>query len=157
MMGTMETIINAIRDDLRTLPGLRPIIDGVPDSVHAFPAIVVYPVGMNWRLGSHSGDRGKPMRIGMFTVGIELLVARKDLLRDVETLMAFCDLLPDFLFAGFKADRYGGAAVVLGDPALGQNTTWPIRIVMANGSWADSDTLAWRVELDVSVNEEIDV
>ncbi len=156
-MGTMDEVIGAIRDDLSRLPGIRALVDGVPDSVNAFPAIVVYPISMRWRLGSHSGDTGAPMRVGMYTIGVELIVARKDLIRDVATLMLFCDLLPEYLFAGFKADRYGGSAVVLGSPSLGQNATWPIRMTMVPSSWGDGDTLAWRIELDISVNEEIDL
>lgn len=156
-MGTMNDVIVAIRNDLYDLPGIRAVAESVPDSLHAYPAVVVYPVSMNWRLGSHSGDSGKPMRVGMYTIGIELVLARKDLGRDVDTLMAFCDDLPDFLFRGFKEDRYGGSAVVLGSPSLGQNATWPIRIKMAGSSWGDDDTLAWRIELDVSVNEEINI
>ncbi len=156
-MGTLQTVIQEIRDDLRTLPTIRPLLDEVPDSLNAFPALVVMPLSMNWKFGSHSGDRGKPMRMGLYTVGIELVVARKDLARDIETLMEFCDVLPDFLFAGFKRDAYGGSAVVLGNPALAQNATWPMRMVMSSSSWGDSDTLAWRIELDISVNEEINV
>lgn len=157
MGSTMADVIAAIRDDLRTLPNIRPLMDAVPDSLAAFPAIVVYPISMNWKLGSHSGDRGKPMRLGMYTIGIELVIARKDLPRDVDTLMTFCDVLPDFLFAGFKRDAYGGSVVVLGNSALAQNATWPMRIAMVPSSWGDHDTLAWRIELDVTTNMEIDV
>lgn len=157
MRDTMADVITAIRDDLRTLPRIRPLLDAVPDSLSAFPAIVVYPIGMNWKLGSHSGDRGKPMRLGMYTIGVELVIARKDLPRDVETLMEFCDVLPDFLFAGFKRDAYGGSVVVLGNAALAQNATWPMRVAMVPSSWGDADTLAWRIELDVTTNMEIDV
>lgn len=155
--GDLARVIQAIRDDLRNLPAIRPLLDQVPDAVHAFPAVVVYPIGMNWKLGSHSGDRGKPMRLGLYTIGVELIVARKDLPRDVETLMAFCDTLPDFLFAGFKRDAYGESVLQLGNPSLAQNATWPIRIAMVPSSWGDDDTLAWRCEFDVSVNREINV
>lgn len=157
MSGTMADIIAGIRDDLRTLPAIRPLLDVVPDSVNTYPAVVVYPIGMNWKLGSHSGDRQKPMRLGMFTIGVELIVPRKDLPRNTDLLMTFCDTLPDFLFAGFKRDAYGGAAVVLGNPSLAQNATWPVRIVMVPSSWGDDSTLAWRVELDVTTNLEINV
>lgn len=157
MGGTMDRVIRELRDDLRTLPEIRPLLDEVPDSLNAFPALVVYPIGMSWKLGSHSGDRGKPMRLGLFTIGIELIVARKDLPRDVAVLMEFCDVLPDYLFAGFKRDAYGGSAVTLGNPSLAQNATWPMRIAMVPSSWGDGDTLAWRIELDISVNEEINV
>lgn len=157
-MGTMSQVITEIRQDLRTLPNIRPLLDQVPDSVNAFPALVVYPIGMNWKLGSHSGgDREKPMRIGLYTIGIELIVARKDLPRNVDALMEFCDVLPDFLFAGFKRDAYGGTAVTLGNPSLAQNATWPMRIAMVPSSWGDDTTLAWRIEFDVSTNEVINV
>ena len=155
--GTLQECIDAIRDDLRTLPGLRPLLDEVPDSVNVYPAIVVYPIGMNWKLGSHSGDRGKPMRLGLYTIGIELIVARKDLPRDVDKLMEFCEVLPDFLFAGFSRDKYGDTVLQLGNPALAQNATWPIRIAMVPSSWGDDTTLSWRCEFDVSTNREINV
>jgi hypothetical protein len=113
--GTLQECITAIRQDLRTLPGLRPLLDEVPDAVNAYPAIVVYPIGMNWKLGSHSGDRGKGMRMGMYTIGIELIVARKDLARDVALLMEFCESLPDHLFAGFSRDKYGDTVLQLGN------------------------------------------
>lgn len=156
-MGSLERVITEIRQDLRTLPGIRPLIDQVPDSVNVFPTLVVYPISMSWKLGSHSGDIGKPMRVGLYTIGIELIVARKDLPRNVDQLMEFCDVLPDFLFAGFKRDAYGSSAVVLGNPTMAQNATWPMRIAMVPSSWGDDTTLAWRIEFDVSVNEVINV
>ena len=156
-VGTMDRVIRELRDDLRTLPEIRPLLDEVPDSLHAFPALVVYPISMSWKLGSHSGDRGKPMRVGLHSIGVELVVARKDLSRDVGYLMSFCDTLPDFIFAGFKRDAYGGTAVTLGNPSLAQNATWPVRMAMVPSSWSDQDTLSWRIELDISVNEEINV
>ena len=155
--GTLADCIQAIRSDLRTVPGLRTVMDEVPDSLNAFPAIVVYPMAMNWKLGSHSGDRGLPMRLGLFTIGIELIVARKDLPRDVEVLMEFCEVLPDRLFVGFKRDAYGDAVLQMGNPSLAQNATWPIRIAMVPSSWGDGDTLAWRCEFDVSTNREITI
>lgn len=155
--GPLDECIQAIRDDLRTLPGIRPLLDDVPDSVSAFPAIVVYPISMNWKLGSHSGERGKPMRIGLYTIGIELIIARKDLSRDVALLMEFCDTLPDRLFVGFKRDAYGDNVLQLGNPSLAQNATWPIRIAMTPSSWGDGDTLSWRIEFDVSSNREINL
>jgi hypothetical protein len=155
--GTLQECITAIRQDLRTLPGLRPLLDEVPDAVNAYPAIVVYPIGMNWKLGSHSGDRGKGMRMGMYTIGIELIVARKDLARDVALLMEFCESLPDHLFAGFSRDKYGDTVLQLGNPSLAQNATWPIRIAMVPSSWGDDTTLAWRCEFDVATNREINV
>lgn len=155
--GTLAQCIQAIRDDLRTIPGLRNVQDEVPDSLNVFPSIVVYPIGMNWKLGSHSGEREKPMRLGLFTIGIELVVARKDLPRDVDVLMTFCDVLPDRLFIGFKRDAYGDTVLQLGNPSLAQNATWPIRIAMVPSSWGDGDTLAWRCEFDVSTNLEINV
>lgn len=155
--GTMAECIDAIRYELAQLPWIRPLLNEVPDSVNAYPAVVVYPIGMNWKLGSHSGERGLPMRIGLYTIGIELIVPKTDLPRNVELLMQFCDLLPDFLFAGFKRNAFGSAVLQLGNPSLGQNATWPIRILMANSSWGDDTTLAWRCEFDVSTNREINI
>lgn len=156
-MGSLRNAIQEMRNDLRVLPNIRPLLDVVPDSVNSFPAIVVYPTTSNWKLGSHSGDLGLPMRVGLYTIGVELIVARKDLARDVETLMDFNDSLPGCLFAGFKRDAFNGTVVNLGNPSLAQNATWPFRMAMVPSSWGDDTTLAWRIEFDVSVNEVINV
>ncbi len=154
--GTFDQMLIEIRQELATLPGLERCYDGVPDSINQLPAIVVYPGGMRWRLASHSGERGWPMRRGLYTVRVELHVARKDLERDVELAMTFSDTIPDALFAGFHRDRFGGKAVTLGDPArAGDSVSDVFRGEFLGIGWGGDQTLGWRIEFDVTTDREI--
>lgn len=154
--ATLLDTIRAIREDLATIPGSRMHFN-VPDSINESPALVVYPSSGAWRLGSHSGERGVPMRMAKHTIQIVLFVARKDLERDFDQLMWFCDVLPDRLFAGFKADKYGDTVLALGDPKTANNATEPIRYVLGPEQWASDDFIVWGMELDVTTNQEINL
>lgn len=157
--ATLDRLIEELRDDLTTLPGLRRCFDRVPDNLHnQYPAIVIYPVSGTWRLGSHAGERGKPMRVALHTIRIDLYVARKDLARDMDVVLAFSDTLPDWVFAGFKRDAYGGPAVTLGDPrGSGNIASNPFRYEIVPIQYGDDQTMCWRCELDVTIHREIDV
>lgn len=155
--GVLGQMIVAIRDDLRALPYIRSVPDTIPDSVNAYPAVMVYPGAFNWKLGSHSGDRGLPMAMGLGTIIVDLAIPRKDLAREVGKLTAFASSVPMMLIRGFKIDRYGGPAVVLGNPSLAQNATWPIRGQIVSGQWGDDQTIDLEIQVDVTVNEEINV
>lgn len=157
MPQTLDSTIDEIRADLALLPKLRHMHWGLPDSLNDFPAMVIYPGSGIWRLGTHSGDREKPMRWAMHTIRIELHVARKDLPNDFERVMWFCDTLPDYLFAGFKRDAFRGTMITMGDPRMANNATAPIRYQMLESRWGDTQTLMWRLEFDVAVELEINV
>ena len=155
--GVLGEMLTAIRQDLRAIPYIRSVPDTIPDQISMWPCVLVYPGAGSWKLGSHSGDRGKPMVLGMFTVIVDLAIPRKDLPREVGRLTAFASSVPLMLIRGFKIDRYGGPAVVLGNPSMGQNATWPIRTQMVSGEWGETQTVDLEIQLDVTVNEEINV
>lgn len=157
MAQTLDALIDEIRADLQTLPKLSHLRWDVPDSINEFPAIVVYPSSGRWRLGTHANENGKPTRWALHTIRIELHVARKDLSRDMATLMWFCDSLPDYLFAGFKRDTFRGTMVVPGDARTANNATDPLRYQVIESLWGDQKTLMWRLEFDVSTELEINV
>lgn len=155
--GVLGEMLVAIREDMRALPYVRSVPDSIPDSLNVFPSVLVYPGAMSWKLGSHSGDRGKPMALGMCTFVVDLVILRKDLPREIGRLSAFASSVPMMLIRGFKTDRYGGPAVVLGNPSLAQNATWPIRGQIVSGEWGDNQTIDLEIQVDVTVNEEINV
>lgn len=154
---TLADVMTEMGNDLRTIPGLRRCFDVPPDQIGERPAIVMYPISGSHRLASHSGDLGLPMRWMKHTIVIRLMVARKDLSRDYESVMAFCDTLPNYLFAGFKRDAYGGSMTILGDPDMANNAINPIRYSLEESGWGSDQTLEWRYEIDVSINAEINV
>lgn len=156
-LATLDTVIRQIRDDLRTMPHLRDLPDGVPDALNDYPICIVYPSSGAWRLGSHSGDLGRPMRWGQHTIRVELHVARKDLWRDTERIMWFCDTLPDYLFSGFKRDTYGGSVVTLGDTRQATSSAYPMRYQVLEMGWGGAQTLGWRWEIDVTIEAEIGI
>lgn len=155
--GVLGQMLMAIRQDMRAIPYIRSVPDTIPESVNVFPTVLVYPGAMSWKLGSHSGDRGLPMALGMATFIVDLVIPRKDLPREVGRLSAFASTVPLMLIRGFKTDRYGGPAVVLGNPSMGQNATWPIRGQIVSGEWGDIQTIDLEFQVDVTVNEEINV
>lgn len=156
--GVLSRCLKELRDDLRTLPHLRRLHDRYPDGINQHPAMVVLPVETRWRFGAHAGDRGKPMRVAIHTIAIIIYIKRSDMSRDVENLIDwFSDSLPDYLFAGFHRDQYGGTAVTLGDPRTGANATDVIRVTLEDGAVGTDDVLKLRCELDVTTNLEINV
>lgn len=157
MAQRLDHLIQEIRNDLATLPGLQRVHFDVPDDISRTPAIVVYPMAGRWELGTHSGDTGKPMRWAMHTIRIELHVDRIDLSRDMDVVMEFCDNLPDWLFAGFKRDKFNGTMVLPGDPHLANNAVAPIRYSVIEMAWGADQHIGWRLEFDVSTESEINV
>lgn len=155
--GVLGQMLTAIRQDIRTIPYIRSVPDAIPDAVNVFPTVLVYPGAISWKLGAHTGDRGLPMALGMATFIVDLVIPRKDLPREVGRISAFASSVPMMLIRGFKVDRYGGPAVVLGDPAMGQNATWPIRGQIVSGQWGETQTIDLEIQVDVTVNEEINV
>ena len=157
MIQRLDHLIDEIRLDLSTLPGLAECHFDIPDSINRTPAIVVYPASGQWHLGTHANENGKPTRWAMHTIRIELHVARKDLARDMAKVMTFCDTLPDYLFAGFKRDTFNGTMVTPGDPRMGQNSTAPIRYSVIELGWGADQNIGWRLEFDVSTESEVNV
>ena len=156
-VNTLSNVLDQIRQDLATLPNLRQCHFDIPDSINLRPAIVVAPATGTWRYSSHSGPGGKPMRWALHTVNIVLLVARKDLARDYALVLDFADTIPDWLWLGFERDEFGGSMVMIGDPDFANNATRPMRYTIGESRWGSDADLVLTLELDISINAEIQV
>lgn len=156
-MAALEAVVAAVTTELRLLPGLVATPDSPPEQLSVFPALVIYPSSGFWRTGSAYGPRERAMRWGTHTLSIRLHIERSNLATDVAQALPYGELIADALLRGFARDRFGGTVVALGDPVTLKSSggSAPLRYEFGPDSWGGIDTLAWKVALDVSVEEEI--
>lgn len=153
----VHSLVADLRGDAALIPDVRRVYEYLPDSIESFPAIVIYPIEGGVSLGEHASESGRPMMWSYHTIRIALLIARKDLERDMATLQPFIDSMPNVLLRGFENDKYGGHATVLGDPRVAQNATRPMRYSVISEAWGGVQTLGVVWDFDVSIQQEINV
>lgn len=151
----LSRLLDGVRRTLVTIPELRRVHFDVPDDIGPYPCVVIYPTAFECHLGSHSGDGGRPMFWTVHTIRIELHVARKDLKRDIETVIGFQRELPVRLYSAFHRDEIAGTMVVPGDPQLARNSVASIRGSLTELGWGSDANIGWRLEFDVTTESEI--
>lgn len=85
MSNTVQGAIEAIQDIALTVTGIRSAPDYAPDKLPALPAVVTYPARGN--VTSMGGNSSQDFH----TIYCEVHVQRKDLARDIKTLVPFID------------------------------------------------------------------
>jgi hypothetical protein len=98
-VATLQEIIDQIQDVTGALSGVRSAPDEPPELVSAWPAVIAYSASGQWR----GGDPPQIMN-GTHTIVIQMHVPRKDLARDVATLMGYAKSLPNALFKAWLVD-----------------------------------------------------
>lgn len=151
---TLANVLEAIRQDLSTLPELARCYFEVPDAVNQRPAVLVVPSTGRWRYGPHASAQGYTERFGIHRLGVVLLIARKDLARDFDVLIPFVDRVGDHLWRGFERDAYGETAVLLGDPEMANNATAPMEYTIGSSPWGSDLDLSLTYEFDVTILTE---
>lgn len=85
-MTTLVAAIAAIQDVAGAMSGIRIAPDYAPDAVNVFPAVICYAAR-----GRAGGLGGSTSVEAHHTIYCEIHVARKDLARDLETLMPYVE------------------------------------------------------------------
>lgn len=147
---SLTSLLDEIRADLKTLPSVRRVYDGVPDSVNEWPAIIV--AAMNGRLSLLTHDSNVKWT---HEVRVEVHVPRKDLEAAVDKITAIAGELPARLYEGFVTDKYNGTIIVTGDPATANNATSPLTYELGPSEWAGQQTYAMVCDFRVTTVQEI--
>lgn len=152
----LERVIAFVVAELRSIPGLYTVPDYPEEQAHGgWPLAVVYPESGKYRYGSASGARGMPDRWGVHTIGIRVHVPRKDLAHDMARILPFSYHVPERLFTAWNRDRWGGIIIAMGD-VTEPGATAPLRYEFGADRYGDTDTIAYRFALDVTVGETVE-
>ena len=89
---TLAAVIAEIQDEVGSVTGIRVAPDYPPDDLSIFPFAVCYPA-----MGTLIQEPPELMT-GLHDIVIEIHVARKDLPRDVESVIGYVDTIPLELF-----------------------------------------------------------
>lgn len=154
-MATLTEVIAEVQADLAGLADPLYVPETPPDNLteHQLPAMVVYVGTGAWKLGTASDGNGDRTRWGVHTIMIDFHLAYDDTAVNIAEAMQFSDTIPNRLFAGFAADRFGGTVQNLGDPT--QRGQSPIRYALTAMKWGGRDTIGWRYQMDVAVESSI--
>lgn len=96
-MATLQDAIDQIVDAVGVLTGIRHAPDEPTDKAPAFPAIMAYAES------GHYSHMPIGVMTGVHTITVELMVARKDLPRDVAAAMAYAKSIPNAIYKAHKA------------------------------------------------------
>lgn len=148
-MSLMQ-LLDEIRDDLRTLPSVRRVYEGVPDSVSEWPAIIVAATSGNMRLLSHDSNVSWTHQ-----VRVEVHYPRKNLKDAVDRITAIAAEVAPRLYEGFVTDQYNGTMIVTGDPDTANNATSPLTYELGPSEWDSTETYAMVCDFRVTTIQEI--
>ncbi len=95
-MATLQSAIDEIQAQIRTLSGIRAAPDEPPDQISAYPFVVAYASSGEWRFQTPE------TKVGLHDIVVELHVARKDLPRDVQNAMSYSDSIPNAIMLALK-------------------------------------------------------
>jgi hypothetical protein len=103
MAEALDTACLAIAAVVRNVPGIRQTHGYPPDSVNAFPVVVVYPGSGTYNAGPVG------TRMGLHDITIDLLIPAQQatLDRDFVTLVPLVDTIPAALLAEVSGDNAG--------------------------------------------------
>jgi len=93
MADELQNALDKLVDLLAEIPGLRTVSDRAPENVSAFPLLVASPQSGTWE------PQSAGMAKGLHSIQVGCYVPRKDLPRDIATILPYGDLIKDKLFA----------------------------------------------------------
>lgn len=125
-----------------------------PEQINEFPTVVVYPESGPSRFGTADDGTGHATYWNADTVTVMLVVPRKDLARDYETLAGFVDPLRQIIFYGFHTSLFGGTTVMLGDPRQRGGPAVSYEILPIN--WGGTDLLALKFSALLTTEDQIE-
>ncbi len=146
---SLATLLEEIRNDVRTVPGIRRVYDTVPDSVNEMPAIIVAAMGGRCWIGSHSSALHCE-----HDLRLEVHIARKDLAADAATMTAIAPEVARHLYSGFVRDRFNGTMVTSTDPRGGA-ARGMLDYTVGPSEYAGQQTYAMLCDFRVMTEEEV--
>lgn len=155
MTQSIDSLCEAIRNDLVSLPEVQRIYDEVPNAISELPAVVVVPLAFSCHLASHGRESGASPLQCVHTVQIEVHVPRKDLPNGWALLGRVGSVLPIWLYSGFVVDRFDGTMITTGDPRTANNATAPVQGQIGPSEWAGMETLALVADFQVTTEQEV--
>lgn len=120
-----DVLLDAIRAIVRDVPGLRNVPGGVPDNISTWPAAPVYYTGGEYATGNFG------IRDGLFSIAVDVMMPRKDLVKAMATLEPFIKSIPTALME---------------DPTFGNLSEPPsgIRVDLFNNVYAETEVIGYR-------------
>lgn len=154
---TLPALLNAIRDDLKDMPGIRRLYDEVPDALNEYPALVVASLGFRSWLGSHSAENGNWVIHSEHDIRIEVHMPRKNLPQAHEKMTEFAEEVRDQVYIGFGTDKYAGTMVTTGNPKTTSGSSSSFECDIGPSRWGSDDTYAVLANFQVTTQREIAV
>ena len=143
---SIVTLLDEIRDDMRTMPGITRLYDEVPDALNEFPAVIVAAMGGSTWLATHNGSLH-----WQHDVRVEVHVPRTDLAANAAAMTALARDAVPWLYSGFVYDRYNGTLLTTGNPESGAA---PALVYTINPSeWGGKQTYAFMCDFTVTTQE----
>lgn len=126
---TLQDAIAQAQNYLANHPGIRSAPPYPPGKIGVFPTSIAYAGDGVWQAGPMG------VKTGLHTIVIEIHVGRADLPKDVETVMGYCESVPNLLLDKLLNDNYWGGTL---------QTFEQIRYTFGPLGWAGISTLGFR-------------
>lgn len=146
---SLANLLDEIRADLRSLPALTRVYEGVPDSINEFPAVIVASMGGRCWLASHDSTIQCEHEIR-----VEVHVQMKDLARGAAEISGIASDISHRLYHGFVTDRYNGTMITTGNPQAANGATAPIDYTIGPAEWASQQTYAMLCDFRVVTQQK---
>lgn len=146
---SLAALLDEIREDLRALPAITRVYEGVPDSVNEFPAVIVASLGGRCWITSHSSSL-----LCEHDIRVEVHIPRKDLKADALKMTSLAEDVSHRLYSGFVYDRYNGTMVTPGNPRTANNATSTLDYQVGPSQWAAQETYAMICDFRVTTEME---
>ena len=139
MASQIETAIQNLQDDMRTIPGMRQAPYVPPDNIQAYPFCTAYPDSFTAKLGQPA-----QMYTVIYEVVLQLHVTRKDLPRAYEQSIKYPEAVLSKLLANMTLD---GVGTVVTEDGPTVNGTWQEVV------WSDESTptIAWEIRFPFKI------
>lgn len=100
---TLAAAITQAQTYIAALSGIRAAPSTPPERVNVFPFVIARPGNGSIKFGATGAKKG------LHNIIIELHVARKDLPRDVATILPYCESIPNLLmYKLLNDDKWNG-------------------------------------------------
>jgi hypothetical protein len=97
-MSNLIDVIGDVKRRIKALPGIEQIDLYPPEKISSFPFVTIWPGPGQWVYGP-AGDKQ-----GLYSIIVELHVARKDLPKDAEAAMRYVETIPNALMSTDDGD-----------------------------------------------------
>lgn len=139
MALALEDAVAATARLIRTIPGLRGAPTEPPEKISAFPFVITYPLFGEWEV------RSRGNKVGLHTIAIEIHTARKDLPRDIQSVIPYGELV------SAKLQHYDNTFLPDQAGASTCSAVLALRYVFGPLGYVTVPTIGYRFELDIKI------